>query len=405
MLLGAYILLIGPINYLVLRRLDRREWAWVTMPVLIVVFAVGAYGFGIAAARQRRHRQRGRHRPRRAGRDRGSRPGLPRRLLADPRHVPGPRPGRRAAVVADQRRLLRRRHDARRLDVLQGDPGARPRPRRRVRLAADDPRRDRGHRPARPGRPAARGRPAAGHGHECLDRDAPEHRPSCSAAPWPSSTTSRRAPGATVDVALQPVQFGQQLSDKIVGQVFFGDPRQGERDRPPVRAPHDHRPADVRPELRLHRPAAGRRRGRPGLGRPRAPAGRDRGPEAAPDRQRPVVPADRRSRSAARRPSAPTCCATRSSRATRRSSTRTRSPSASGAGTAELSYRPIGFEGTLDGHRAGASASTSATGLRASSPSRSSRSTTIPRRACDAAGRRAASSPRSTACRRSSCTT
>ena len=45
-LLGAYILLIGPINYLVLRRLDQREWAWVTMPVLIVAFAVGAYGFG-----------------------------------------------------------------------------------------------------------------------------------------------------------------------------------------------------------------------------------------------------------------------------------------------------------------------------------------------------------------------
>jgi hypothetical protein len=45
-LLGAYILLIGPINYLVLKRLDRREWAWVTMPVLIVAFAVGAYGFG-----------------------------------------------------------------------------------------------------------------------------------------------------------------------------------------------------------------------------------------------------------------------------------------------------------------------------------------------------------------------
>jgi len=45
-LLGAYILLIGPINYLVLKRLDRRELAWVTMPVLIVVFAFGAYGFG-----------------------------------------------------------------------------------------------------------------------------------------------------------------------------------------------------------------------------------------------------------------------------------------------------------------------------------------------------------------------
>ena len=45
-LLGGYILLIGPINYLVLRRLDKREWAWVTMPALILAFAVGAYGFG-----------------------------------------------------------------------------------------------------------------------------------------------------------------------------------------------------------------------------------------------------------------------------------------------------------------------------------------------------------------------
>ena len=47
-LLFGYILLIGPINYLVLRRLDRRDWAWLTMPVLIVVFAVGAYAFGSA---------------------------------------------------------------------------------------------------------------------------------------------------------------------------------------------------------------------------------------------------------------------------------------------------------------------------------------------------------------------
>jgi hypothetical protein len=45
-LLGAYIVLIGPVNYLILRRLDRRELAWITMPVLIAVFAVAAYGFG-----------------------------------------------------------------------------------------------------------------------------------------------------------------------------------------------------------------------------------------------------------------------------------------------------------------------------------------------------------------------
>jgi len=47
-LLFGYILLIGPINYLVLRRLDRREWAWITMPALIVLFAAGAYAFGAA---------------------------------------------------------------------------------------------------------------------------------------------------------------------------------------------------------------------------------------------------------------------------------------------------------------------------------------------------------------------
>jgi hypothetical protein len=47
-LLLAYIALIGPVNYLVLRRLDRREWAWLTMPLLVGVFAVGSYGLGAA---------------------------------------------------------------------------------------------------------------------------------------------------------------------------------------------------------------------------------------------------------------------------------------------------------------------------------------------------------------------
>ena len=48
LLLFGYIALIGPINYLVLKRLDKREWAWVTMPALIGVFAVGAYAYGSA---------------------------------------------------------------------------------------------------------------------------------------------------------------------------------------------------------------------------------------------------------------------------------------------------------------------------------------------------------------------
>ena len=45
-LLFGYILLVGPVNYLVLRRLDRREWAWITVPVLILVFTVGSFGIG-----------------------------------------------------------------------------------------------------------------------------------------------------------------------------------------------------------------------------------------------------------------------------------------------------------------------------------------------------------------------
>lgn len=42
----AYILLIGPISYVVLRRLDRRELAWVTAPVLVVIFSACSFGIG-----------------------------------------------------------------------------------------------------------------------------------------------------------------------------------------------------------------------------------------------------------------------------------------------------------------------------------------------------------------------
>ena len=45
-LLFGYIVLVGPVNYLVLRRLDRREWAWATVPALIAVFTVGSFGIG-----------------------------------------------------------------------------------------------------------------------------------------------------------------------------------------------------------------------------------------------------------------------------------------------------------------------------------------------------------------------
>lgn len=42
----AYILLIGPVSYLVLRRMDRRELAWITAPVLVLIFSASSYGIG-----------------------------------------------------------------------------------------------------------------------------------------------------------------------------------------------------------------------------------------------------------------------------------------------------------------------------------------------------------------------
>ena len=39
-------MLVGPVNYLVLSRIDRREWAWVTVPALIGVFTIGAFAIG-----------------------------------------------------------------------------------------------------------------------------------------------------------------------------------------------------------------------------------------------------------------------------------------------------------------------------------------------------------------------
>jgi hypothetical protein len=49
LLLGVivgYILLIGPVSYLVLRRIDRRELAWVTAPILVIAFSACSYGIG-----------------------------------------------------------------------------------------------------------------------------------------------------------------------------------------------------------------------------------------------------------------------------------------------------------------------------------------------------------------------
>ena len=44
----GYILLIGPVSYFVLRRLDRRELAWITAPLLVLSFTACSYGIGRA---------------------------------------------------------------------------------------------------------------------------------------------------------------------------------------------------------------------------------------------------------------------------------------------------------------------------------------------------------------------
>lgn len=44
----AYVFAIAPLNYLILRRLKRQEWAWVSIPALIVLFGALAYGAGLS---------------------------------------------------------------------------------------------------------------------------------------------------------------------------------------------------------------------------------------------------------------------------------------------------------------------------------------------------------------------
>ncbi len=51
--LGVYILLVVPVNYFVFRKMGRLEWAWLTIPVWAILFAVGVYYIG--ALRQQGH--------------------------------------------------------------------------------------------------------------------------------------------------------------------------------------------------------------------------------------------------------------------------------------------------------------------------------------------------------------
>jgi hypothetical protein len=224
-LLGAYILLIGPINYLVLKRLDRREWAWVTMPVLIVAFAVGAYGFGSLL--------------------RGS--DLIINEVAIVRGAPGATEGTAQiylGVFSPTRGSYQLRvpggallssptsgdffggdGSTATLDVLQGDPArirdlgvgfgslrtVRAETAVSVPLVEADIRLE-------DGRMKGTVRNASA---------VPLLKPAVVLG-GTVATLDDLAPGATatIDVAIQTGQFGQQLSDKVVGPVFFGDPSQ-----------------------------------------------------------------------------------------------------------------------------------------------------------------------------------
>jgi hypothetical protein len=225
LLLGAYILLIGPINYLVLKRMDRREWAWVTMPILIVAFAAGAYGFGSLL--------------------RGSE--LIINEVAIVRGAPGATDGM-AQVYLGVFSPTRGTYQLRipggallsspmsgdffggdgttaALDVLQGDPA-------RVRdlgVGFGSLRTIRAESAATVPLVEAKIRLEDGRLKGTVRNASSETllKPAVVLG-GTVATLADLAPGATatIDVALAPGQIGQQLSDKIVGPVFFGDPRQ-----------------------------------------------------------------------------------------------------------------------------------------------------------------------------------
>lgn len=236
-LLGAYILLIGPINYLVLRRLDRREWAWITMPVLIIAFAAGAYGFGSLLR----------------GTDlivnevaivRGS-PGATEGTAQVYLGVFSPTrgtyqlrvPGGALLSSPTSGEFMGGNLTTTMLDVLQGDPAqvrdlgvgfgslrtvraetAVSVPLVQAELRLDD------------GRLTGTVTNAS---DELLSKPAV-------VLGGTVAKLADLAPGAsaTVDVALQPIQMGQPLSDKIVGPVFFGEPNQAGPDAARLYARH-----------------------------------------------------------------------------------------------------------------------------------------------------------------------
>lgn len=235
-LLGGYILLIGPINYLVLRHFDKREWAWVTMPALIVAFAIGAYGFGSLLR----------------GSDiivnevaivRGA-PGATEGLAQSYLGVFSPSRGSYQVRVPGGALLsspingdFLGNGPTASLDVLQGDPS-------RVRdlsVGFGSLRTIRAESAVTVPLVQADLRLVEGRltGTVTNASDETLQAPAVVLGGTVAKLTDL-APGqsATVDVALQAVQMGQQLADKIVGQIIFGDPRQGGEDNARQTARH-----------------------------------------------------------------------------------------------------------------------------------------------------------------------
>ena len=110
-ILGLYILLVGPINYLVLRRLGHREWAWATIPALIAIFAIGAYGFGASLRGSSVIVNEVALVKGAPGTTDGMAQVYVGRVLADARHLPDALPEWCPALPADRRRHLRREPD------------------------------------------------------------------------------------------------------------------------------------------------------------------------------------------------------------------------------------------------------------------------------------------------------
>jgi len=43
--LFLYLLIVSPLNYFILKKLDKREWAWVTIPIFIAIFGLSSYWY------------------------------------------------------------------------------------------------------------------------------------------------------------------------------------------------------------------------------------------------------------------------------------------------------------------------------------------------------------------------